>query len=350
MGYRGFSVCLVSLHLPERPEEVWSISPLSEETLRMICGLYRFAQEKLVSAVNSYRTAELLDQSIFCCCVPEGMLMLRCTADPLERRAALDGFLITQETLRTAWHLSRWKLLFVCAAGWERTGTAWLSQQEIEQIAMSLAPTPALQAKLMDASRKMLESPAPFSFAVTSYPLYEIPVHFPGYVHEQIPAEEGTQGEIPLSPQQAASLAEHYRNEISVLKTLRLLSGSRKQYQQLRLRNAAPFEDKLQLQKTLRDELSQYAQEELWYFTVQVTKELYYVRALRVTASDQLTAGRIDFSELAAEMEAFIDDTYRWIEQIRQHETAPPPAPEAAPKDPPAEQKNGGFLRSLFRK
>ena len=344
MGYRGFSVCLVSVHLPD---EAGILLPLGEESLRMLRGLHGFAQEKLVAAVNSYHTAELLDQSIFCCCIPEGMLMLRCTAEPLERTAALDGFLVTKETLRTAWQLSRWKLLFVCAAGWERLGTVWMTHQEIEQIAMSLVPPPALQAKLMDASRKMLESPAPFSFAVTSYPLYEIPVQFPGLVLEQPPADGETQGGIPLLPEQAAALAEHYRGEIPVLKTLRLLCTGKKQYQQLRLRNAAPFEDKAALQKKLRDELAPYTQEEVWYFTVQVKQELWYLRVLRTSASGQLSAGSIGFAELCTEMESFIDDTYRWIGQLRQYEQAPPPEEHKASG---TEQKPGGFLRSLFRK
>jgi hypothetical protein len=346
MGYRGFSVCLVSLHLPEIPGDTSNASALGEESLRLIRGLYRFVHEKLVSAVNSYRTAELLDHSIFCCCVPEGMLMLHCSTDPVERQTALDGFLITKETLRTAWQLSRWKLLFVCAAGWDRYGTVWLTVQEIEHIAMSLKPSPALQGKLMDASRKMLASPAPFSFAVTSYPLYEIPVHFPGLAREPLPEAGTEQGEIVLSAEQAEALAERYRNEISVLKTMRLFCGSKKQYQQLRIRNAAPFEERSMLQKQLKDELQQYPEEEIWYFTVQVRQDLQYVRALRAVPSARLCAGSIDFSELCTEMESFIDDTYRWIGQMKQQEQAPPEAKEQTS----AEERPGGFLRSLFRK
>ena len=44
-----------------------------------------------------------------------------------------------------------------------------------------------------------------------------------GLVLEQPPADGETQGGIPLLPEQAAALAEHYRGEIPVLKTLRLL-------------------------------------------------------------------------------------------------------------------------------
>ncbi len=340
MDHKAFSVCLESLHLPV--EDAGHI--LGAESLRLIRGMHRFFREKLVSSNNAFRTAELLDQSVFCCILPEGMVMLRCAADASERTIALDGFLVMQEHLRTAWQLSRWKLLFVCAAGWERMGQVCLTQGEIEQIAMSLKAPPALQAKLMDASRRMLAAPAPFSFAVTGYPLYELPVRFPGAADPEA-AEAEQRGEILLLPEQAAALTARYQQDHSVLKSLRLHCGSRKQYQTLRQKNTAAFEDSMAIHKSVREELSAYAGEDIWYYSVQVRAELRYIRALRASASDKLCAGTIPFAELVTETDAFTDGLHKWLELLKQNPDPPPKHPDK-PHDPP----KGGFLRGLFSK
>ena len=348
MEYSEFAVCLASLHLPEQQGDAESFALLSADSQRLVRQLYQFFQEKLVASINAFRTAELLDHSLFCFCIPEGMVMLLCTVDPIERRAVLDGFLITQETLRTAWQLSRWKLLFTCAAGWKRYGIVKLSPDEIEQLAMALQVTREQQAKLMEASRRMLLSPAPFSFAVTAYPPGGLPLCFPGTAEEEFTQEAEENGEIVYSAEQAAALAEQYRRDISVLRTLRLCCGSKKHYQAMRLRNTAPFEDSFVLRNALRDEMQEYADEELWYFTVQVKNDLDYLCALRPAVSQKLNDGCAEFADLSAEMERYITDVYKWIEELKKAETEKEiNEPKEREPEPP---KKGGLFRSLFHK
>ena len=344
MENKAFAVCLASLHLPEQADDAEQFALLGADSQRLVRGLQQFFQEKLVSSVNSYRTAEVVNGSLFCCCLPEGMVMLRCSADPAARTASLDGFLITRETLRTAWQISRWKLLFVCAAGWEHHRCVWLSPAEIEQIAMSLQAPRELQEKLMEASRKMLASPAPISLAVTSCPLHEIPVHFPGAAQERLLAEAEERGEIIFSPEQAAALTAQMQGEQSVLKSLRLQCGSKKQYQSLRQKHLAAFEESSTLHSELREALARYRQDEIWYFSVLVKPDLLYVRALCPSVSDKLVSGSVDFAELSAETDAFTAGVYRWLEQLKAAEAA------AGSGEKKTASRPGGFLRSLFSK
>ena len=349
MEHTAFAVCLASLHLPEKADDAECFALLGAESQRLVRRLQQFFQEKLVSSVNCYRTAERIDGSLFCCCLPEGMVMLRCSADPTERTASLDGFLITKETLRTAWQLSRWKLLFVCATGWQRCGRVWISPADIEQIAMSLQATRGFREKLMEASRKMLTSPTPISFAVTDYPLHSIPVHFPGTVQDRYLAEAEERGEIIFSLEQGAALTAQMQREPSVLKSLHLQCGSKKQYQSLRQKHLAAFEDSSALHNELREKLAGYPQDKIWYFSVQVKSDLLYVRALRPAVSEMLSSGTVDFAKLSTETDAFTSGVYRWLEQLKKAEAEAAEASRTGSGETgSSSQKHGGFLRSLF--
>lgn len=328
----AFQIEFASLHFPRQNVDDESFLLLSAKSSFLLRALHLTFQEKLTAAVDAEQTAELLHESIFCCCLPEGMAMLRCKADAFTRAADLDGFLIPNTSLRTAWMISRWKLLFVCAAGWEKHGIVRLSPAEIEQIAMTLRVSRQRQARLMEMSQKMLASPVPFSFAVTDHPLGQIPVCFSEQSGSAALAD--TKSGIPFSAEAAMHLSSKLGEHDPAYKTLRLCNSSKKAY--LSQRQKEPDADRT----ALREEVSAYP-DDLWYFTVQVTASRWFTRLLSLQQCEQLTRGSVDFSEICEESDAFLCDARNFAKSLADASHAQAPAPD---------KPRGGLLRSLFRK
>ena len=336
-----FSIRLASLHFPRTDGDDEAFLLLGAKSSYILRTLHLTFQEKMVSAANAAQTAQLLDGSIFCCCLPEGMAMLRCKAYETARDAQLDGFLIPQEALRTAWQLCRWKLLFVCAVGWDRHGIHTLSPEEIEQIAMTLKVSRDWQTRLMGMSQKMLGSPVPFSFAITDVPLGQIPVCFS---LQAAPEESPETGVISFSAEDAAAFSQKMQTEGSAYQTLRLCTASRKAYQNLRLQYAAPSEEPKVLRNALREELLSYPDEQIWYFSIQVTPTRFYLRPLSPAAVTGMQNGTLPFAALCEEMDTFTAGAFRYAEQLK---TELQNAPQSPPKEP---SKRGSLLQAIFGK
>ena len=177
MTYDAFSVDFGSLHFPRTGTEP-AEKAMNQESLEMLELLFQSLEEKMTAARNPEALKKELEGSLFGCCFPEGMAVLRCTPDAARRTLRLDGFLVMEESLRTAWHLVRWKLLFVCAAGWNYTGMVRLSVSEIDRMTASLRAPQEYQKKLIEISQKMLASEMPFSFAMTDFPVNLLPLEF----------------------------------------------------------------------------------------------------------------------------------------------------------------------------
>ncbi len=120
--------------------------------------------------------------SIFGFCIPEGYIMLKCSVSGNYSDFNLKGFFLHRsESLRTAWKLTRWQLLYLCALGWEYTEVAEISLEEIDhRVNESMtALSDEYKKNLSDTLKKLMTMEIPDNFALASYnTLAKMPLDF----------------------------------------------------------------------------------------------------------------------------------------------------------------------------
>ncbi len=298
------------------------LSPFSASSQKLLRALYQTLHEHLTAAHDPAQTASLLDGSVFAPLLPEGMVMLRCSANAKQRTCNLRGFLIPKSDLRTAWKLSGWKLLFVCAGGWEREGDVTLTPAEIERIAMSLNVPQERQPRLMAMSKRMLESPMPFGFAVTGFPLDDFPCDLATGADKASIAPD----ELILPP---GLHPDNLLADRPALYGVKLCCAGKHKYQTLRLKCALPGEDAKALRTTIKETLEQYPSDDVWYFVQIQGSSLIRAELLSQNASAALQQGNIAYETLFQEAEKFLKQTVTM---------------------PDTPKESGGFFQKLFRK
>ncbi len=305
MEYTAFALRIGSLHFPYLKEDQATWTECSDESMRKLKTLYQTLNGKIQSATDVIKMEKKLDGSLFCCCLPEGLALLRCSASNIQREARLEGFLVMKESLRTAWRLSRWKLLFACAAGWKHTGMNLISLDEIDKSAMSLRASKELQKNLIEMSQKMLASDVPFSFAITDFPHHALPLQFSETINVGADLSESA-SQIVIPEPLVQQLKTKSCAEIKIYKTMCLRHDSKKHYIADRVDHATEFEDQKQLKQELKAKMDEYDSDEIWYFTAIMNENELYIRPLDSIASDLLSAGHVDFSTLCRASERFI--------------------------------------------
>ncbi len=297
------------------------LSAFSAPSQKLLRAMFQSLHEHLTAAHDPAQTASLLDGSVFAPILPEGMVMLRCSTDA-KHTCTLRGFLIPAADLRTAWRLSGWKLLFVCAGGWEREGDVTLTPAEIERIAMSLQVPQERQPRLMAMSKRLLESPVPFGFAVTGFPLDDFPCDLAtGADKASIAPDELI---LPADLTTDKLLAER-----PALSGVKLCCAGKHKYQSLRLKCALPGEDTKALRNAVKETLEQYPADDVWYFAQMQSGNPVRAELLSPAANTALQQGSITYDTLFQEAEKFLAKTV------------------SLPDTP---KESGGFFHKLFHK
>ncbi|MCM1507916.1 MAG: hypothetical protein NC177_12410 [Ruminococcus flavefaciens] len=173
----GFSICFNSVHFPLMPE--LNRTDISAEGKEILETLYNSLCREMYSARVPELVAKSLDKSIFACCVPDGFVILRCTINR-QMKVFLNGFLLRKdESLKTAWMLARWQILWLCAMeDWLGCGKVCMSLDELNSKVSHASFTPEYYNDLNRIFQQMNNSEVPFSFALTSYRIGKLPLDF----------------------------------------------------------------------------------------------------------------------------------------------------------------------------
>ena len=234
--------------------------------------------------------------------------MLKCSTDTLNRSIQLNGFVVMNESLRTAWRMVRWKLLFVCAVGWNRKGVNYLLIEEIDRIALSLQASPEYQKKLVQVSQEMLSAETPFSFAMTDFPLKYLPLTFRTTAISNLQTDFSNDvNMITISENFVQQKIQQYSSEMGgFFPNLFLQYGSKKQYYHQRISAIGEHEEMKKLKSDLKEQLKAYPYDEIWYFVVK-NETFPFMNPLSTNAMNQIFHhGWLPFSELRMEMNQFV--------------------------------------------
>ncbi len=165
-----FSICLNSLHYPFVDADIASLDNVSDESKNLLFDFYFDLNKRMVASNIVEVTAEQLDGSLFGICIPEGYVMLKCNTDLKKRSISFEGFFLhIEESLRTAWMMTRWQLLFICSSGWKKNGKVWLSPEEISAMADAVKLPEKKQGQIVELGKKLLQASVPFNFALTGF-------------------------------------------------------------------------------------------------------------------------------------------------------------------------------------
>lgn len=317
MTYDTFSICFGSLHFPKiQSDETWKC--LSPNSISLLDSLYESLMRKLNSARNPQRVEGWLKGSIFCCCLSEGMAILLCSPDARNGSIKLDGFIVMKESLRTAWRMVRWKLLFVCAGGWNYTGIQQIPISEVERMARSLQASQEYQKKLVAVGQEMLSSETPFSFAMTDCPLNFLSLNFKRVAVNSAKLEENVDDAtaIPVYKPFVDEQVKKYSKSIGFFSpSIRLHYGSKRQYFTQRVESIGAHEDIKQLKGDIKEILKDYPSNDVWYFSVEYGDYIYLNLLSINTTFKLMNNGYVPFSEIHQEMNRFIKSMNNFVEQ-----------------------------------
>lgn len=305
MQYQAFSI---SLHELEFSNAAVKSELIEKQSYAMLQELYNALHKKLNASKNPERLAESICGSLFCCCIPEGLVMLSASVTPAGYLPILRGFLVPQEFLRTAWRLCRVQLLYLCAAGWQKRGEAFLTLAEIDTLAGAVSITQEQAQRLGRMAEAMLGSEMPFSFAMTGFPQNLLPLLFPPLsVDVSADAFDSIEdlSEIRLPRDRCeyhyASLAPDFRQ----FPGLTLGSCSKRKYPDIyNAKHHYSIERQKKLKAEAKEKLADYPSDHVWYYEVTL-QDRHYAALLTPKSCEQLSAGCLDFVTIYDEMLRF---------------------------------------------
>lgn len=204
-------------------------SIVGEEGIDLLSSIINVMEKDRRSRYDIKRFAQDVDGCIFGFCIPEGYIMLKGSVNGIHSDLNLRGFFLHRnESLRTAWKLTRWQLLYLCALGWEYDGAADISLEDIDNRvnASMTALTDDYKKNLSDALKKLMTMDIPDNFAVASYnTLLKMPLDFrSSAVSLSANSGSGAQNGILLNSDRVNI---HRRNILSREKKVPVISGER---------------------------------------------------------------------------------------------------------------------------
>lgn len=174
-----FSICFNSIHLPLNNIYDSPLNELSSDSQKLLIEFNDELNRRMLTSKYADITAVQLDGSIFGICVPDGYVLLKCSANASKRSVSMDGFFLrSDESLRTAWMMTRWQMLFICSAGWSRDGKVWLTPEEVTVLADAVKLPVQNQSHIIELGKAMLQSDHPYNFALTDYMKSRLPLVF----------------------------------------------------------------------------------------------------------------------------------------------------------------------------
>lgn len=174
-----FSICFNSIHLPHREEDSLIWADISEDTSKLLSELYSSLNHRMLTSKYVDITTSQLEENVFGICIPEGYIMLKCTPNGISRSVELDGFLLRHdESLRTAWMMTRWQILFLCSDGWTKYGKVWMTPEEVISTTDKIKLNERRQTQIVEIGKRMLQASHPFNFAVTDFVKSRLPLVF----------------------------------------------------------------------------------------------------------------------------------------------------------------------------
>ncbi len=326
----------VSLPLCERMEE---------SSCNLVRGLYEDLNE-IFCTTSRQETLKKLDQSLFGCCFPEGMVLF--AVFPWETRAdglCMKGFFIPREDLRTAWRLYRESLIYMAAAGWNDNTVQILPEEAIGMLtktavqklerAGTLPQYQALTAQLGNA---------PMHFALTNLPPSKLRVAFP-MLHQSAPMEEESDGSTILIQPEAEQRAWNQLGGKDAFDAhLFLCCGTEKSYLEQKKASLKDVMGKAELKQWLADEKARaelFPEGPLWYFRYEETDGtcfVYLMPQAYLGLCQELQAGTAGMAEL-----------HRCISSVKKRHDKEMELIHAAKQAQPPQEEKGGLF-GLFGK
>lgn len=268
MNDKAFLICFHSLSFTGRSGGINADDAISEESYSMLRSLYGSLQQDMYSAENPERKAARLKGNIFACCLPEGYAMLLCRPNANARAVKMTGFLLRRdESLRTAWKLARWQILVLCAKGWDREGSHFLTPDQINDEVKNVQFDRSYMDKLLAAGQEMLRSETPFSFALTNYPLSRLSLDFRNT--HVMPGADGSDdndgSEIVIDRGDFSSNKLTLMRSHSRLSECIIASASPKELVDILVENLEDGKSQKKEKARFKEELKLYGADEVWY-------------------------------------------------------------------------------------
>ncbi|MBQ1464089.1 MAG: hypothetical protein IIZ18_04700 [Ruminococcus sp.] len=343
MNNAAFTICLNSLHLPDksRDSDVWAgISPESEEIIQT---LYKKFQISYSTAGRPDNIESKINGSIFGLCINEGYVLLRVDTDRRTRNVRFSGFLLRKdESLRTAWRLVRWQLLFLCAGGWKRNGKVELVPSVINEQAAQMKFDKTAQEHLIQIGQAMLAAEVPYSFAFTNYSRLELPLQFSSYADSgsKVAGDAGTK--IIIDPSAVMSIQQSVVANNPLFSQCYLMHTNHKTF----IKNyKGPDPD-------IRTTIAGYVNDEVWFFRV-LYGDIEFQKPLDRNTSMWLSQDEgINFSIIYRLAYHAMNEAGTYFNAVnirrnqQQQEQYAPPQGQAAPPQP-QQGRPGNFMEDV---
>lgn len=306
MQYKAFSITLYALEFSRAPK---SAELLEMPSVRMLQSLRDALNQKVLKSSRPERIAQSIDGSLFCCCLPEGMAMLRAESKAPDYHPVLRGFLVPQEFLRTAWRLCRVQLLYLCAGGLPKREVATLMLSEIDSLAGSVRiATREESQRLAQMTDAMLNSEMPFSFAMTRVPQNLLPLLFPPLPVADTAIAFETEEDVRLIRIQREHCQPHLQRlaqDFYGFSDLTLCMAAKKKFPDVySASNHYNLEEQKKYKAEAKEKLQNYLCDRVWYFEISFDDQ-HYARLLSKQSCEQLDSGFLDFATLYHEMMNF---------------------------------------------
>ncbi len=249
----AFLICFNSLHFPCVDSNESSWENVCDDSKNLLIDFYQDLKHRMISTNYVGVTSEQLDGSLFGICITEGYVMLKCSTDLTKRSVSLNGFLLRfDESLRTAWMMTRWQLLFICSEGWKWNGKVWLSPDEIIKMADEIKLPERKQEQIVELAKKMLQTSIPFNFALTDYMKTRLPLIFDNGGGKQLDFDTSPVGDSIVINQSAVESMRRNLSMKSLDTDCILIRCSSKTFVSYKLSEAQSTKEKNEIKETYK--------------------------------------------------------------------------------------------------
>lgn len=281
---------------------------ISEETKNIIDVLYGKANQSFVSGMR-YRISNL-ENSLFCCCFPEGLFIYAFFPEKSQGQLAMAGFFISQKYMRIAWRLYLEDIMYIVAAN---MCSLAVFKKECDYDTMR-KHSEAAKGMLNEEYRSQIaeylskmNKDIPYNFAMTQYPKCYLPVNFNMEnsfydVHQN----ESEEGNLVIYKSVVEDTLKKLGENEEWMKNIYIRRAEKSDFLEIiKARMKSEGKKKADIKAAIDDteyELNAIRNNYVWYMANDSSND-YFIRLFDYYTNQQFQTGSIDFAALSDAVE-----------------------------------------------
>lgn len=349
-----FSICFNSFHLSCESDNDDIPEGLCEDSQRCIWVFFKDLISKLRTSKRPEQTAAKIDGSVFGLCLQEGYMLIKCTPNTYNLEVSFDGFLLRyDESFRTAWKLATWQVVFLCAEGWVYRGKKVLSIEEVLNTVESIKFPEKMQTKLLGICAELLKSDVPLNFALTGYPVSQLPLNFSN-IAAVSPTDDAVLDikTIMIDSQELSFSKKRVLMDYDDMTDVILACTDARSFMSKKLSEARSSEEKKEWKNDYKKLFANSSNENIWYVCVIKGNKSFSVPVASYY-NDKFNRGAIDYNDLCVLVPNKVSEARNFFsapEHIMEEVPAKEKSTESLSTEPNREEKKSGFFDKMFKK